>query len=88
MPPPPADPSSPSGDHPHPVRPFPAAVRDTISVGVALVPLGVAFGLLVVEAGLMERAEVEKQLRPARLSGIEAVTAAIPIISPEDLPTP
>ncbi|GAA3665190.1 aspartate ammonia-lyase [Microbacterium marinilacus] len=43
---------------------------------------------LVVEAGLMERAEVEKQLRPARLSGIEAVTAAIPIISPEDLPTP
>lgn len=52
MPPPPADPSSSSGDHPHPVRPFPAAVRDTISVGVALVPLGVAFGLLVVEAGL------------------------------------
>lgn len=42
---------------------------------------------LVVEAGLMERAEVEKQLSPARLSGIEAVTQAVPIISPEDLPT-
>lgn len=29
-----------------------AALTDTVSVGVALVPLGVAFGLLVVEAGL------------------------------------
>jgi aspartate ammonia-lyase len=42
---------------------------------------------LVVEAGLMDRAEVDKQLSPARLSGIEAVTAAMPVISPEDLPT-
>ncbi|MFT4230027.1 MAG: aspartate ammonia-lyase [Microbacterium sp.] len=35
---------------------------------------------LVVEAGLMSRAEVTKQLSPARLSGLEARTAAIPII--------
>jgi aspartate ammonia-lyase len=42
---------------------------------------------LVVEAGLMDRDEVDKQLSPARLSGIEAVTAAMPVISPEDLPT-
>ncbi|MGI6878652.1 aspartate ammonia-lyase [Microbacterium sp. gxy059] len=41
---------------------------------------------LVVEAGLMDRAEVEKQLRPQRLSGLEPITTAIPIISPEDLP--
>ncbi|WP_203135761.1 aspartate ammonia-lyase [Microbacterium sp. JZ31] len=40
---------------------------------------------LVVEAGLMDRAEVDKQLSPARLSGIEAITAALPVISPEDL---
>ena len=40
---------------------------------------------LVVEAGLMSRDEVLKQLSPARLSGLEAVTAAIPIIDP-DLP--
>jgi 4-azaleucine resistance transporter AzlC len=33
-------------------RPFRAAARDTVGVGVALVPLGVAFGLLVVDAGL------------------------------------
>lgn len=33
-------------------RPLAAALTDTVSVGVALVPLGVAFGLLVVEAGL------------------------------------
>jgi aspartate ammonia-lyase len=39
----------------------------------------------VVEAGLMSRDEVIKQLSPARLSGLEAVTAAIPIIAPEDL---
>ncbi|SDQ21895.1 aspartate ammonia-lyase [Microbacterium sp. cf332] len=37
-------------------------------------------GDLVVEAGLMSRAEVDKQLSPARLSGLQAVTAAIPII--------
>ncbi|MGF3055695.1 aspartate ammonia-lyase [Microbacterium sp. YY-01] len=41
---------------------------------------------LVVEAGLMERDEVMKQLSPARLSGLETATAAIPIISAEDLP--
>ncbi len=35
---------------------------------------------LVVEAGLMSREEVDKQLSPARLSGLETVTAAIPII--------
>jgi aspartate ammonia-lyase len=37
---------------------------------------------LVVEAGLMSRADVVKQLSPARLSGLEAITAAIPIIPP------
>jgi aspartate ammonia-lyase len=42
---------------------------------------------LVVEAGLMDREEVEKQLSPMRLSGIEAITAAVPIVAPEDLPT-
>ncbi len=41
---------------------------------------------LVVEAGLMERAEVDKKIRPERLSGIEPVTTAIPVIEPEDLP--
>ncbi|MBO3663312.1 aspartate ammonia-lyase [Microbacterium stercoris] len=41
---------------------------------------------LVVEAGLMERSEVDKQLSPARLSGIEAVTSAIPVVAAEDLP--
>ena len=41
---------------------------------------------LVVEAGLMERHEVEKRLRPERLTGIEPATTAIPVISPEDLP--
>jgi aspartate ammonia-lyase len=35
---------------------------------------------LVVEAGLMSREEVLKQLSPARLSGLETVTAAIPIV--------
>lgn len=40
---------------------------------------------LVVEAGLMSRDEVLKQLSPARLSGLEAITAAIPIID-ADLP--
>ncbi|MGZ0711223.1 aspartate ammonia-lyase (plasmid) [Coraliomargarita sp. W4R53] len=37
-------------------------------------------GDLVVEAGLMTEEEVAKQLSPARLSGLEAVTAAIPIM--------
>ncbi len=35
---------------------------------------------LVVEAGLMSREDVVKQLSPARLSGLEAVTAAIPVV--------
>ncbi len=39
---------------------------------------------LVVEAGLMTRDEVVKQLSPARLSGLEAVTAAIPIVQPAE----
>ncbi|WCM56499.1 aspartate ammonia-lyase [Microbacterium sp. EF45047] len=41
---------------------------------------------LVVEAGLMTREEVTKQISPARLSGLETVTAAIPVIAAEDLP--
>lgn len=41
---------------------------------------------LVVEAGLMDRAEVTKRLRPGRLIGLEPATTAIPIIAPEDLP--
>lgn len=41
---------------------------------------------LVVEGGLMTREEVAKQLSPARLSGLEAITAAIPVVvSPEDI---
>lgn len=38
-------------------------------------------GDLVVEAGLMSREDVDKQLSPARLSGLEAITQAIPIHS-------
>jgi len=41
---------------------------------------------LVVEAGLMSREEVTKQLSPARLSGLEAITAAIPVIT-DPVPT-
>ena len=41
-------------------------------------------GDLVVEAGLMTREEVDKQLSPARLSGLEAVTQAIPIVQPAE----
>ncbi|WP_085477444.1 aspartate ammonia-lyase [Rathayibacter oskolensis] len=37
---------------------------------------------LVVEAGLMSREEVLRLISPARLSGIEAMTAAIPVIPP------
>jgi len=40
---------------------------------------------LVVEADLMKREEVTKQLSPARLSGLEAVTSAISVIPPEDM---
>ncbi|WP_423923625.1 aspartate ammonia-lyase [Frigoribacterium sp. 2-23] len=39
---------------------------------------------LVVAAGLMSEEQVRKVLSPARLSGIEAVTAAIPIIDIDD----
>jgi len=35
---------------------------------------------LVVEAGLMTRDEVMKQISPARLSGLETMTAAIPVV--------
>ncbi len=38
-------------------------------------------GDLVVEAGLMSRDDVDKQLSPARLSGLEASTRAIPVIT-------
>ncbi|MFT4051867.1 MAG: aspartate ammonia-lyase [Microbacterium sp.] len=37
-------------------------------------------GDLVVEAGLMSREEVDKQLSPKRLSGLEAITQAMPIV--------
>lgn len=40
---------------------------------------------LVVEAGLMSREDVTKQLSPARLSGLEAVTAAIPVMRRRDV---
>ena len=42
---------------------------------------------LVVEGGLMTREEVTKQLSPARLSGLETITAAIPVVvvAPEDI---
>lgn len=42
---------------------------------------------LVVEGGLMSRDEVTKQLSPERLSGLQAVTAAMPIIGFETAPT-
>ncbi len=46
-------------------------------------------GDLVVEAGLMTREEVDKQLSPARLSGLEAITQAIQVIpDPDPLPIP
>ncbi|WP_405372540.1 MULTISPECIES: aspartate ammonia-lyase [unclassified Microbacterium] len=38
-------------------------------------------GDLVVEAGLMSREDVDKQLSPARLSGLEVSTRAIPVIT-------
>ncbi|GAB3617904.1 aspartate ammonia-lyase [Okibacterium endophyticum] len=41
---------------------------------------------LVVESRLMTREEVTKQLSPARLSGLEAVTTAIPVIDVDDSP--
>jgi len=34
----------------------------------------------------MSREEVLKQISPARLSGLETVTSAIPVIAAEDLP--
>lgn len=39
---------------------------------------------LVVEAGLMSREDVAKQLSPARLSGLETATAAIPLVQPPE----
>jgi aspartate ammonia-lyase len=39
-------------------------------------------GDIVVEAGLMSREDVDKQLSPARLSGLEAITQAIPVVQP------
>jgi len=39
---------------------------------------------LVVESRLMTREEVTRQLTPARLSGLEAITAAMPVIVPDD----
>ena len=41
-------------------------------------------GDLVVEAGLMTREEVDKQLSPARLSGLEVITQAIPVAQPAE----
>ncbi|GLK18429.1 aspartate ammonia-lyase [Herbiconiux flava] len=40
---------------------------------------------LVVEAGLMSRERVMKLISPARLSGIEAITAAIDVVEMEEL---
>ncbi|WP_309129651.1 aspartate ammonia-lyase [Microbacterium sp.] len=40
---------------------------------------------LVVEAGLMTREEVMKQISPARLSGLETVTSTIDVIAAEDV---
>ncbi len=40
---------------------------------------------LVVEAGLMSREEVAKQLSPKRLSGLEAITEAIAVIPAENV---
>jgi aspartate ammonia-lyase len=39
---------------------------------------------LVVEAGLMTREDVDKQLSPMRLSGLQAITEAIPIVRPAE----
>jgi aspartate ammonia-lyase len=39
---------------------------------------------LVVEAGLMSRDDVAKQLSPKRLSGLEAITEAIPVLRSAD----
>ena len=53
---------------------------------VRTAPEGSGFnvGDLVVEAGLMSREEVDKQLSPARLSGLETITQAIPIVQPAE----
>ncbi|MFK4791424.1 aspartate ammonia-lyase [Microbacterium sp. ZW T5_56] len=39
---------------------------------------------LVVEAGLMTREEVMKQISPARLTGLELVTGTIPVVQPAE----
>ena len=40
---------------------------------------------MVVDAKLMTREEVTKLLSPARLSGLEAITTAVPIVNANDL---
>jgi fumarate hydratase class II len=42
---------------------------------------------LVVEAGLMSRQEVERQLAPSRLSGIHPITTAIPVVDLQGEPS-
>ena len=42
---------------------------------------------LVVEAGLMTRHDVERQLAPSRLSGIHPITTAIPVIDLQGEPS-
>jgi aspartate ammonia-lyase len=42
---------------------------------------------LVVEAGLMTRADVERQLMPSRLSGIAPLTQAVPVIDRQGEPS-
>ena len=61
------------------------AVFGTASAAIAKAALSTGRNVadLVVEAGLMSREEVLRLISPARLSGIEAMTAAIPIIPPE-----
>ena len=58
----------------------PGDVPLTLSMPTAELPQGLGVGDLVVEAGLMTREEVDKQLSPARLSGMEAITQAIPVV--------
>jgi aspartate ammonia-lyase len=42
---------------------------------------------LVVEAGLMTRDEVVRQLAPSRLSGIRPITTSIPVIDLQGEPS-
>jgi aspartate ammonia-lyase len=56
-------------------------IGDAAAAALAKTALLIGHGVadLVVEAGLMSREQVAKQLSPARLSGSETVTAAIPV---------